>query len=98
MSNWIHSGKERGYSIEGKAFAFEFVGSAETGQASPESICLCPMAEAQAAGKISPTYCLCSVGYVKEMHERILGRPVEVELVDSVLWGGKRCKFKMTVV
>jgi hypothetical protein len=99
FTQWVaQAGKERGYSIEGKAFAFEFVGSAETGQASPESICLCPMAEAQAAGKISPTYCLCSVGYVKEMHERILGRPVEVELVDSVLWGGKRCKFKMTVV
>ena len=35
---------------------------------------------------------------LNEMHERILGRPVEVEIVDSVLRGGKRCKFKMTVV
>jgi len=99
FTQWVaKTGKERGYSIEGKTIYSEFVGSAETGQASPENICLCPMAEAQAAGKISPTYCLCSVGYVKEMHERILGRPVEVELVDSVLRGGKRCKFKMTVV
>jgi hypothetical protein len=95
---WIASqGKGKGYSIDGKVISFEFVGSAETGQASPESICLCPMAEAQKAGQISPTYCLCSVGYVKEMHERRLGRPVEVELVDSVLRGGKRCKFRMTV-
>lgn len=90
-------GKARGYGLDGKVITFEFVGSAETGQASPESVCLCPMAEAQKAGQLSATYCLCSVGYVKEMHERRLGRPVEVELVDSVLRGGKRCKFRLTV-
>lgn len=60
----------------------EYTSSAETGQAAPANICLCPMAEAQTAGSISPTYCLCSLGYVKEMHERILGRTVNVELVD----------------
>ncbi|MGA2533730.1 MAG: hypothetical protein ABSG19_11930 [Candidatus Aminicenantales bacterium] len=98
FTRWVADhGKERGYSIEGKTICYEFVGSAETGQASPESICLCPMAEAQTPGKLSPTYCLCSLGYVKEMHERKLGRPVEVELVDSVLRGGKRCKFRMTI-
>jgi hypothetical protein len=95
---WVaQQGKDKGYSIEGKVISFEFVGSAETGQASPENLCLCPMAEAQKPGQISATYCLCSVGYVKEMHERMLGRPVEVELVDSVLIGGKRCRFRMTV-
>jgi hypothetical protein len=96
---WIAAqGKERGYAVEGKVISFEFVGSAETGRASPEKICLCPMAEGQLPGKISPTFCLCSVGYVKEMHERRLGRSVEVELVDSVLKGGSRCRFRMTVV
>jgi len=54
-------------------------------------------AEAQTAKTLSPTYCLCSVGYVREMHERVLGRPVEVELADSVLRGGKRCRFRMVV-
>jgi hypothetical protein len=96
---WVaQQGKDRGYAIEGKNILFEFVGSAETGQAAPENVCLCSTAEAQKAGELSPTYCLCSVGYVQEMHERVLGRPVEVELVDSVLRGGKRCKFRMTVV
>jgi len=96
---WVgEKGKDRGYAIDGKVISFAFIGSAETGQASPANICLCPMAEAQKAGAFSPTYCLCSVGYVKEMHERLLGRPVEVELVDSVLRGGPRCTFRMTVV
>jgi hypothetical protein len=95
---WVaDKGKERGYGLDGKVVTFEFVGSAETGQASPESVCLCPVAEAQKAGQLSPTYCICSVGYVKELHERMLGRPVEVELVDSVLRGGKRCKFRLAV-
>jgi hypothetical protein len=95
---WVaENGKERGYSIEGDAIAFEFVSSAETGGAAPEGVCLCTLAETQAPGSISPTYCHCSVGYVREMHERIFGKPVAVELVDSVLRGGKRCRFRMTV-
>lgn len=98
FTKWIEkNGKNKGYSVEGKVISFEFVSSAETGQESPEGICLCSMGEAQTAGKFSSTFCLCSVGYVKEMHERVLGRPVEVELADSILRGGKRCKFKMTV-
>jgi len=31
------------------------------------------------------------------MHERTFGRSCEVELLDSVLYGGKRCRFKITV-
>lgn len=95
---WVaKEGQKRGYAVDGRTISFEFIGSAETGQASPESVCLCPTAEAQKAGAFSPTYCLCSLGYVKEMHERMLGRPVEVALVDAVLRGGKRCRFRMTV-
>jgi hypothetical protein len=94
----IPTGHKKGYSIDGNAIFFEFASSAETGQASPEKICLCPMAEAQSPGQLSPTFCLCSLGYLKEMHERFLGRLVEVEPVDSVIKGGSRCKFKITVV
>jgi hypothetical protein len=95
---WIKDkGKDRGYRVDGEVISFEFVGSAETGQASPEGVCLCPTAEAQKAGTLSPTYCLCSVGYVQEMHERMLGRPVKVEIAEAVLRGGKRCRFRMTV-
>ena len=98
FAQWVaDKGKDHGYSIEGRVVAFEFIGSAETGEASPESLCLCPMAEARKPGELSPTFCLCSLGYVKEMHERIIGRPIEVELVDSVLKGGKRCRFRMTL-
>jgi Family of unknown function (DUF6144) len=89
--------KREGLRVEGNIIYFQFTGSAETGQESPEGICLCPMVESKPAG-MSPTYCLCSVGYVQEMHELRFGRKAEVELLDSVLRGGKRCQFKITVV
>jgi len=32
------------------------------------------------------------------MHELRLGRTAEIELLDSVFMGGKRCKFKVTIL
>ena len=99
FADWIaKKGKDQGYSVVGRDIFSEYTGSAETGKPSPEGICLCPMVEGQTGWKIPSFYCLCSIGYVREMHERILGRPVEIRLVDSVLRGGKRCKFKINLV
>jgi hypothetical protein len=88
--------KREGLKVEGNVISFQFDSSAETGQESAEGICLCPLVESKPAG-MSPTYCLCSVGYVQEMHELRFGRKAEVELLDSVLMGGKRCRFKITL-
>ena len=88
--------KDGSFQIDGNIIYFQYMGSAETGQAAPENVCLCPMVESKPAG-LSKTYCLCSVGYVKEMFEQTFGKPVDVQLIDSVLYGGKRCKFKITV-
>jgi hypothetical protein len=60
-----------------------------------DGYCLCPILE-DSPKDISPTYCLCSVGYVKEIFERQVGKPVAVELLDSVLRGGKGCNFKVS--
>ena len=89
--------KREGLKVEGNVIYYQFDSSAETGQESPEGICLCSLVESKPAG-MSQTYCLCSVGYVKEMNELRFGRKAEVELVDSVLMGGKRCRFKITMV
>lgn len=84
------------YQIDGNTINFQYVVAAETGKPAPKAQCLCPLVENCPKG-LSPTYCLCSLGYVKEMHEQRFGRPVEVELVDSVLRGGERCKFRISV-
>jgi hypothetical protein len=97
FTNWIKANvKDGSYRVEGNVIYYQYMGAAETGKASPESHCLCPMVENKPEG-LSSTYCECSVGYVKVQHELLLNRPVEVELVDSVLRGGKRCQFKITV-
>ena len=88
--------KREGLKVEGNVISFQFDSSVETGQESAEGICLCPLVESKPAG-MSPTYCLCSVGYVQEMHELRFGRKAEVELLDSVLMGGKWCRFKITL-
>ena len=89
--------KREGLKVEGNVIHFQFDSSAETGETSAEGVCLCPLVESKPAG-MSPTYCLCSVGYVQEMHELRFGRKADVELLDSVLMGGKRCRFKITVL
>jgi hypothetical protein len=43
--------------------------------------------------KISPTYCCCGAGWYDSLWEGILGKPVRVEVVQSVLRGDDCCKF-----
>jgi hypothetical protein len=98
IARWVSErGPAAGYSMQDGVITFEYVGSAETGQPSPEGVCLCPTAEAQSAATMSPTYCWCSAGYVRELHERIFGRPVNVELTQAVLMGHPRCRFRITL-
>lgn len=42
---------------------------------------------------ISSTYCYCGAGFYKGIWEEILQRPVEVEVLESVLGGGEVCKI-----
>jgi predicted hydrocarbon binding protein len=42
-----------------------------------------------------PAFCNCTLGWQKETYAMILGQPVEAELEESVLRGGKRCVFRV---
>ena len=56
--------------------------------------CHCPRVREilKTSETISPTYCYCGAGYYKGIWEEILQRPVEVEVLESVLWGDEVCK------
>lgn len=56
--------------------------------------CVCSRISSLPADQmISPTYCNCSKGYAEKFWEAVLGRPVEVELVQSTMTGANECKF-----
>ena len=42
---------------------------------------------------MSPTYCRCSRGFVQWFWERILERPVQVDLLASCMSGAQECQF-----
>jgi predicted hydrocarbon binding protein len=46
-------------------------------------------------GEVPHSYCYCSVGWVKEMFEQALGRPVEVRVEASVLRGDEACRLRV---
>lgn len=48
-------------------------------------------------GDIPDTYCYCSVGWVREMFEQALGRPVEVKIEASIVRGDKACRLRVVL-
>ncbi len=81
---------------EGNIVYFNYVGSPE-GVKISDGYCLCPMLE-NGPATLSPTYCQCSVGYVKYMFQKLITfKPVEVELLESLRGGGKACRFKVSL-
>jgi hypothetical protein len=62
--------------------------------------CHCQLArEAILKGEELPlgTFCYCSAGYEKYPLEVALGVPLKVEVLESVLSGGDRCRFAVTI-
>lgn len=58
------------------------------------SKCYCPILQ-DSQPILSNTYCHCSRGWLKENFETVLERPVKVKLEDSIMRGGKQCRFSI---
>lgn len=56
--------------------------------------CTCPLVK---QGLTSATQCLCTLGWQSETYTQILGKPVHVELEESILRGGTKCVFRIHV-
>jgi len=78
---------------EGDIVYFDYVRN-PAGLRVSDGWCLCPLVEKGPDG-LSGTFCECSVGYVTEMFSGIVGKPVRVELLESLKRGGKGCRFKI---
>jgi predicted hydrocarbon binding protein len=54
--------------------------------------CLCPLVK-DGPARLPDTYCYCSVGWMKETFETVVGKPVHVDLIESIKRGAQRCRF-----
>ena len=59
-----------------------------------QTTCSCPLVKVAAT---PAEFCACTLGWQKEAYSTILGRPVEVELEESILRGGKRCVYRIRI-
>jgi predicted hydrocarbon binding protein len=58
--------------------------------------CYCPLVRDH-KDKLSPTFCNCSRGWIKELFESILNKPIEVKLEKSIKQGDEICRFKLSL-
>ncbi len=83
------------YITKAPAFPEEYK-KAKTQEEKRYYFCHCDYARA-ADSDLSPTYCYCGAGWCQRIWEDILGRPVKIEIVESVLQGGDVCKFAVHI-
>ncbi len=60
----------------------------------PQCYCACVK---RVAEPISRTWCLCTLGYAKDLFSQVFGKDVEAQLLESVKTGGQRCVVKVTI-
>jgi predicted hydrocarbon binding protein len=58
--------------------------------------CYCPMVK-DYSGELSSSFCHCSRGWIEELFETVLQRPVEVGLETSIKRGDERCSFRVYI-
>ncbi|MFW9923735.1 MAG: DUF6144 family protein [Candidatus Thorarchaeota archaeon] len=59
--------------------------------------CYCPIIGDIPPGQISPTYCNCSRGWVKELIESASGKSIDVIIDEAVTKGDSRCKLRVII-
>ena len=58
--------------------------------------CFCELV-ADGPKRLSDTYCICSMGWIHEMFETVVQRPVKVEALQTIKRGASSCKFNICI-
>jgi len=58
--------------------------------------CYCPHIRNLDKEDIPNVYCECSVGWIRELFEQAVGKPVSVERIATVVAGDPGCRFKVS--
>lgn len=65
-----------------------------------KAYCHCPFVRPfldEIPSRLSPTFCYCGAGWYKRLWEGILGKPVKIEIYESLLKGDDECKLTITL-
>ena len=60
-----------------------------------EGGCVCPLVKTLQI-EAGPNHCLCTVGHLKHLYKTGLGKPVEVELIETCRRGGDTCTIEIS--
>jgi effector-binding domain-containing protein len=74
--------------------------SASTPAARRKAYCHCPFVHPyldEIPSKLSPTFCFCGAGWYRRLWEGILGQPVKIEHVETLLKGNDQCTLTITL-
>jgi hypothetical protein len=92
---WVEGGKRSGRAItvskkprDPKAYA-----SAQTDLERRQAYCFCPLVRSKMDQGMPVDFCNCGSGWFRQQWEGAIGRPVRVEVLQSVLRGDERCEF-----
>ncbi len=72
--------------------------SAETPAERRKAYCHCPFVRPyldEVPAKLSPTFCFCGTGWYKRLWEGILGQPIQVQHVETLLKGNDQCTLRI---
>lgn len=74
--------------------------SAATPAERRKAYCHCPFVHpylGEIPAKLSPTFCFCGAGWYRRLWEGILGQPVKIEQVETLLKGHDQCTMMITL-
>ncbi|MFX1316166.1 MAG: hypothetical protein ACFE9T_09905 [Promethearchaeota archaeon] len=66
---------------------------AESTEEKRRNYCHCPLVREHFDSGISPTFCNCSAGWYRQQWEGILGIPIQIDVLKSLVKGDDYCKF-----
>ncbi|MFX1411422.1 MAG: hypothetical protein ACFFA6_13810 [Promethearchaeota archaeon] len=67
--------------------------NAESTEEKRRNYCHCPLVRNYFNIGISPTFCNCSTGWYRQQWEGILGKPIQIEVLKSLVKGDDYCEF-----
>ncbi|MBN1362635.1 MAG: hypothetical protein JW993_18705 [Sedimentisphaerales bacterium] len=59
-----------------------------------KSSCVCPLVPKKHGAELG-ILCYCSEGFAEKMFSAVVGAPVRAEVTESILRGGKRCRYRI---